>query len=178
MISEPTQNRSTLCLVRSGVVLLIGLMLVWLALSGYFTPWMIFLGAISCVLVLVVIMRMGGLDEDCTLFRIGVRLPGYVPWLIIQIILANLDVARRILSPGYRISPTLVRIKALAKTDAGVTTLANSITLTPGTISVRVRGGYILVHGISKEATAELEEGEMNRRVARLEGRAECTSSS
>lgn len=102
--------------------------------------------------------------------RVGWRMIGYFPWLAIQIVKANIDVARRILAPGYRISPTLVRIQALPKSDVGVVTLANSITLTPGTISIRVRKGMILVHGIAREATEELEEGEMNRRVAALEG--------
>lgn len=165
-------------LAVAGLAELVGLLLVWLALSGHFTQWMIFLGVISCLLVMAVTYRMGGVNAEHRMYQIAWRFPVYFPWLLLQIFKANLDVARRILAPGYRISPTLVRIKALPTSDAGVATLANSITLTPGTISIRVRHGYILVHGLSRDATEELQEGEMNRRVAALEGGTTCTPSS
>jgi multicomponent Na+:H+ antiporter subunit E len=178
MNSESTEGRSGASLVRTGGALLCGLLLVWLALSGHFTTWMVFLGVLSCVGVLALSIRMGIVDMERMANTIGWRIAGYFPWLIVQIVKANLDVARRILAPGCPISPTLVRIKALQKSDVGVTAFANSITLTPGTITIRAVDGMVLVHGISKEATEDLQEGEMNRRVAALEGKTTCTPSS
>jgi len=78
---------------------------------------------------------------------------------------SNIDVARRILSPGVPISPKLIEVPASQRTDLGKVIYANSITLTPGTISIRIRDGMILVHALSEEAADELLQGEMDRRV-------------
>ena len=94
----------------------------------------------------------------------------YWPWLIWQIVLANIDVTRRVLSPGRAISPTLVRLKASQKSDVALVTYANSITLTPGTISVDVEPGEILVHALSRDGAEDLKGGEMDRRVTRMAG--------
>jgi len=80
------------------------------------------------------------------------------------------DVTRIILNPRLPVSPTLVRVKTSQKTTVGVVTYANSITLTPGTISVDVGRGEILVHALTREGAAGLQSGEMDRRVTRFEG--------
>ncbi|MDP1718034.1 MAG: Na+/H+ antiporter subunit E, partial [Burkholderiales bacterium] len=80
------------------------------------------------------------------------------------------DVSKIILNPRLPISPTLIRVKTTQKTAVGVVTYANSITLTPGTISVDVKQGEILVHALTCEGAAGLQSGEMDRRVTRFEG--------
>jgi multicomponent Na+:H+ antiporter subunit E len=97
----------------------------------------------------------------------------YWPWLMWQIVLANIDVARRVLSPALPISPTLFRVKTSQKSDLGKVIYANSITLTPGTISMDVTGDEILVHALTREAAQSLKEGEMDRRVTIMAGEAE-----
>ena len=68
------------------------------------------------------------------------------------------------------ISPTMIRIKATQKTDLGLVTFANSITLTPGTISIEVeQDGQILVHAISRDGADGLTDGDMDRRVTAME---------
>ena len=91
-------------------------------------------------------------------------------WLGLEIVKSNLDVARRILTPGpLRISPRMVRVRPEQTTDVGRVVFANSITLTPGTVSVDVTAGEILVHALHEESARGLLEGDMNRKCAELE---------
>jgi multicomponent Na+:H+ antiporter subunit E len=83
---------------------------------------------------------------------------------------ANIDVARRVLSPSLPISPKLFTTPASQKTDLGQAIYANSITLTPGTVSVDLDPGEITVHAISREGADDVSGGEMDRRVTEVEG--------
>ena len=96
----------------------------------------------------------------------------YLGWLVVEIIKSNIDVARRVWAPGLPISPTIVYLPASQSTDLGRVIYANSITLTPRTISIDVGDGEIEVHALSKEAADALAEGEMGRRVCEIERRA------
>jgi multicomponent Na+:H+ antiporter subunit E len=80
------------------------------------------------------------------------------------------DVSRRILDPRLPISPTLVRFRPTQRTDIGLSIHANSITLTPGTITVDIGRGEFLVHALTAEGAAGVVDSEMDRRVTRLEG--------
>ena len=93
----------------------------------------------------------------------------YLPYLALEIVKANLDVARRILDPKLPIDPVLVRVKTSQASELGQVLYANSITLTPGTVSMQVDGGGILVHAIAREMAEDLEGGEMDRRVTAVE---------
>jgi multicomponent Na+:H+ antiporter subunit E len=81
-----------------------------------------------------------------------------------------LEVSKIILSPRLPISPTFVRVKPTQRTSVGLAIYANSITLTPGTVSVEVAEAEFLVHALTKEGAASLMEGDMDRRVSRFEG--------
>ena len=89
---------------------------------------------------------------------------------MVEIIKANLDVLKIILSPSLPATPTLVRVKASQKSDLGQVIYANSITLTPGTISVDVANGEILVHALTRSGAEELLEGKMDSRVTKMVG--------
>ncbi|MEN8198303.1 MAG: Na+/H+ antiporter subunit E, partial [Pseudomonadota bacterium] len=91
-------------------------------------------------------------------------------WLGWEVVKSNIDVTKRIVSPGLPISPTVVTVKTSQATELGQVTYANSITLTPGTISLRVDRDSIDVHAVSRDAAAALEQGEMDRRVTGTEG--------
>ena len=114
-------------------------------------------------------MRMDVIDREAVPLHITFGALLYWPWLLWEIVKANLDVTKRVL--GFApISPTMVRIKATQKTDLGLVTFANSITLTPGTISIDVeQDGYILVHALSHDGAKGVSDGEMDRRVTALE---------
>lgn len=142
----------------------------WLLLSGYFEPFLLSMGVASAVAVAALGHRMDVVDAEGHPVRFSWRVLLYWPWLFKEIIKSAWDVARIIVAPRLPISPTLVRVKTTQKTPVGVVTYANSITLTPGTISVEVGRGEILVHALTREAAAGLVEGEMDRRVTRFEG--------
>ncbi|HSE01206.1 MAG TPA: Na+/H+ antiporter subunit E [Burkholderiales bacterium] len=143
----------------------------WLLLSGHFTPFLVTMGALSAVAIVALGRRMEVIDREGHPIDMGWRVLGYWPWLMKEIVKSAWDVSRIIVDPRLPISPRLVRAKTSQKTAVGVVTYANSITLTPGTISVDVRAGEILVHALTRESAAGLLEGEMDRRVTRFEGR-------
>ena len=143
----------------------------WLALSGHYTSTLIIIGAICSILIVAFSVRMSVVDEEGHPIHLVFRAITYWPWLIGEIAKSAFDVTLIILNPKLPISPTMVKIKAVQKTGLGVSIFANSITLTPGTISVDVIGGEILVHALSKSGAEDLQEGTMNRRVAKFEGR-------
>jgi multicomponent Na+:H+ antiporter subunit E len=148
----------------------ITLFITWLLWSGHYNPLILGFGVASCVLVVYLSSRLGIVDREGHPIHLLIRLLTYGPWLVWAIIKANLDVSGRILKPGVPISPQLIKVKANQKTDLGRVIYANSITLTPGTVSVDVDGEDFLVHAISKEAAADVETGDMDRRVSRFEG--------
>lgn len=98
------------------------------------------------------------------------KVPVYWLWLDWQIILSNISVARKILSPRLAINPRLITVDAGQKDDLDRVVYANSITLTPGTVSLKIDGDTILVHALDEEFAADLEGGEMRRRVRRFVG--------
>ena len=135
-----------------------------------FKPLILFFGLTSCLLVAVIVSRLQVVDKDESTMAIFARMVGYVPWLTVEIVKSNIDVARRIWSPTMPISPTIVTVHASQKTALGLVIHANSITLTPGTLSIDVEPGLIEVHALSADSLPDLQGGEMDRRVTRLEG--------
>ena len=142
----------------------------WLLLSGFFMPFLLVMGVLSAIGVAMLGRRMDLVDHEGHPIQLSWRLISYWPWLFREIAMSAWSVARIILDPRLPISPTLVRAKTSQKTTVGLVTYANSITLTPGTISVEVTQGEILVHALTREAADGLLEGEMDRRVSRFEG--------
>lgn len=94
----------------------------------------------------------------------------YYPWLALEIIKSNLAVALAILRGSDALQPQVFKLKATQLSDVGRVTYANSITLTPGTVSIFVDGDEITVHALTPGAKKDLENGEMGRRVSLLEG--------
>jgi multicomponent Na+:H+ antiporter subunit E len=142
----------------------------WLLLSGFFEPFLMTAGALSALGVVALARRMYVVDHEGHPIHLGWSALSYWPWLLVEIAKSAWDVTRIILNPRLPVSPTLVRVKTSQKTTVGVVTYANSITLTPGTISVDVGRGEILVHALTREGAAGLQSGDMDRRVTRFEG--------
>ena len=145
----------------------------WLLLSGYFdVPLLLGFGVLSCALVVFVAWRTEVIDPEKRPLRLRFNLHifSYWPWLLWQIVLSNLDVAKRILDPKLPISPTLITLRPTQRSDLGRVIYANSITLTPGTVTTALSGDTLEVHALTREAADSLLEGDMDRRVTRLEG--------
>lgn len=145
---------------------------VWMCWSGHTSPFMIGLGMVSCLFSVYLSRRMGIVDEESVPIHLGLRpFTNYAPWLVKEIIKANVDVARRIIDPALPIEPKMVMVQASQKTEIGRVILANSITLTPGTVSVDLEDDSLSVHALTAEFAAEDASGEMDRRVSELESR-------
>lgn len=142
----------------------------WLLLSGYLKSLLLMLGVVSVALVLLLASRMDVVDHEGHPYHLRVhRVFQYWGWLLIEIIKSNLDVVKRILSPSMPISPTLIRVPASQQTKVGQVIYANSITLTPGTISIDIDDGMIEVHALTRETAETLRSGEMDRRITAME---------
>ena len=146
------------------------LFVLWLLLSGIYTPLLITLGAFSSVLVAWIAYRMDVVDHEGFPIHLSWKALTYWPWLIWEIIKANIDVSRVILKKEISVQPILFRTAADQKTELGQVTYANSITLTPGTVSIAVGEGMIDVHALTQEAANDLKSGRMNKRVCQMEG--------
>ncbi len=137
----------------------------WWLLSGRTDTLSLGLGFGAAVFSVYLARRMLLIDREAHTFFIGLHLLGYWLWLAGAIVRANIDVVQRILSRPLRISPTWVRLHTSPKTDLGMANLANSITLTPGTVTLDVEDGAIAVHALTREAAEYLETGDMERRA-------------
>ena len=143
---------------------------VWLLLSGHFDPLFIVFGVLTCTVAVWVCARMGVVDRESLPVHLVGRAAGYVPWLAWEVFKSNLRVARIILAPRPRLDPSIVHFRASQRTDLGRFIYANSITLTPGTVTTGVAGDDMEVHAIVQTEIDGSEENDMNRRVAALEG--------
>jgi multicomponent Na+:H+ antiporter subunit E len=142
----------------------------WLALSGHYTPLLLGFGVLSCTLVVYLSMRMDVVDSEGVPFHITGRVLIYFPWLMKEIVVANLVVAKVILDPKLPISPRMVVYYGSQKTDLGRVLYANSITLTPGTITTGVEGQEFQIHALTAADLEADEEDEMDRRCSWVEG--------
>ena len=142
----------------------------WLALSGHYTPFLMTAGALSAALCVLAMIRARVADAEAAPLELLWSAVTYFPWLIREIVKSAWSVTKTILHPSLPISPTMTVVRASQKTSAGIATYANSITLTPGTITVGVNGNELVIHALVTEGAVDLEEGGMDRRVSRFEG--------
>ena len=146
------------------------LFLIWLLLSGIYTDLLLGLGLLSCLVVVAVCRRMKIVDPEGHPNHLIPGLLRYIPWLLWAIVKANIDVVRRILHPRLPMSPRVIRVEASQKTHLGQVIYANSITLTPGTVTIETDEGIIDVHALTRETAEDVRSGTMDRRVTDMEG--------
>jgi len=150
--------------------LLVALCLFWILLSGFFTPFLLAAGFASALFVAWFARRMELVDREGHPFHLTWSALTYWPWLAKEILKSAIDVSRIILDPRLPASPTVVRFRPLQKTVVGLVTHANSITLTPGTLSIEVGPDQFMVHALTEAGAAATVDSEMDRRVERFEG--------
>ena len=151
--------------ISLGLVLL-GL---WLLLSGFFTILLLGLGVGSVAAVVWIAHRMDVIDHEGHPIHLTVRAVFFWPWLLKEIIKANFDIARVIVSRKMPINPTVIQVKATQETELGQVVYANSITLTPGTVTIDIDKDIMSVHALTLAAAEGLKSGEMDRRVTNME---------
>lgn len=145
-----------------GVTLL--LCLFWILLSGHFEPLMLGLGLASIALTVFLATRMKLIDNESYPFNLFSQFPAFFIYILNEIVKANIDVVKRIMTPSS-ISPQLVDIPVPQKSDLGRVIYANSITLTPGTVSVALSKDTLTIHALTKKAAEDLAGGSMARNI-------------
>jgi multicomponent Na+:H+ antiporter subunit E len=146
------------------------LAILWALLSGHFDPLMIGLGAASCILVVVIAHRMDVIDHEGHPNHLGWRAVLYWGWLLKEILKSSLTIARILVQPKIAIAPRMVAVKSSQKSELGRVIYANSITLTPGTVTTNLEDETLYVHALVEECAKDLESGDMDRRVTVMEG--------
>lgn len=142
----------------------------WLLLSGIYTPLVIGFGVASVLVVVFVLKRMDAIDDDHLELRLkSVPLIKYIAWLFVEIAKANWAVTKIILSSKMPIRQHIFSVGHTQRSDIGQVIYANSITLTPGTITVETETGRFLVHAVAYEDSDIAALAEMDRRVSAVE---------
>jgi len=143
----------------------------WVLLSGHLSPLLLGFGVLSVSLVMWLVARTDRVDREPVVLYPSLGLIGYCAWLMWCVVRSNIDLARRIWDPALPIYPSWIRLDIEVSTPLEKTLYANSITLTPGTLTLDVHEGRLLVHALTPNGAAGLRDGEMQRRVAALRKR-------
>ena len=141
--------------------------LIWLLLSGHYDPLLLSLGLLSCALCLYITWKANFIDNEGLPLHLLVRLPVYTIWLFKEIIKANIDTAKIIILNNP--NPQNFRVKSTQKTEAGKVMYANSITLTPGTVTTQLDEDVLEVHALTAEMAEDVKSGQMDKMVTWLE---------
>jgi len=153
------------------LILAVLLIAAWVLWSGYLKPLLLGLGALSCLLTVWIVRRMGYFDDENFAFHYDWRLLGFWAWLGREVVVSSIEVARIVLRPRLDVEPKVVSIDGSGLGPVDLALLGNSITLTPGTLTLDVHEDRLLVHALTADGAAALERGEMRRRVAALRKR-------
>ncbi len=150
----------------------LGLFVLWLLLSGFYDNVLLLgFGVASSLLCVYIAARMRLVDHEAMPLQIKFGIIGYLIWLTREIGKANWAVTKIILSPKLSLQQRIIRVPARQKTDVGKVTFANSITLTPGTITVETSHDGFLVHALNDAAADQAALADMGARVCTVESR-------
>lgn len=139
----------------------------WFVLSGQTSPFFVGVAIIAIIATMWLSARLKVIDRDGSPYHRAPQLLLYLGWLIGEIVKANVAVIARVIGPSHAIDPAMVEVKSSATSNLGRALFANSITLTPGTVTVDVVGATLKVHALVREnAGAESFEA-MDRKSAR-----------
>lgn len=145
------------------------LFLFWLAMSGYFTAFLLSAGLVCALAVTLFAHRMGVVDDEGLPLQLGWRVFVYWLWLAKEIVKSALTVSRIILDPRLPISPTLVTVRPSQRSAVGLVVHANSITLTPGTVTVEADAQAFVVHALTQDGAQGVIDAQMDRQVSSCE---------
>ena len=139
----------------------------WLLMSGYYTPLILSLGVISCLLCVYLTIKGKFLDNETLPIYFFPRLIQYTLWLIKEILKSNIQTAKVIIMKSEE--PELFSVKATQTSNEGKVTYANSITLTPGTVTTQIKDDTFEIHALTKEFGDDVRSSEMDKMVTWLE---------
>ena len=151
------------------VIATILIFIFWFMLSGHTETLLLLLGIASTLLTIFLSRRMNVIDHESHPFHLSLRLLRYYVFLGKEILIANIDVVKRIINPGSSISPQVIELPATQNSDLSKVIYTNSITLTPGTVTLELVGNKVKVHALSKEGAMDLQTGRMASKVPDIE---------
>ena len=146
------------------------LVALWLLMSGLFKPLLIGFGLFSAILSVWIMHRMEKVDGEEFHFSLSpIRLIPYTLWLLKEIAKSAINVTRIVLQSNPTFNQRLFSIPITQHSDMGQVIYANSITLTPGTITVETEPGHFLIHTLDFDVSLYDDLNDMDRRVTSLE---------
>ncbi|MEE4173691.1 MAG: Na+/H+ antiporter subunit E [Xanthomonadales bacterium] len=152
------------------LILAAALVVTWLVWSGLYKGLLLALGLFSVALVLWLCVRMGLFRRAVYALDLVPKLLGYWVRLLIDVVKSNFVVARIILSPSLPISPTMIELAPKLEGQVGLATMANSITLTPSTVTLDVHDQILKVHCLTEASARAQLASDIDVQLARALG--------
>ena len=159
-------NKKQISTVLSTIVYTGIMFTLWLVLSGHYTLLLLCFGVISSAFVVFLAWSSNFFNGDIKLEQLLIKVPIYWFWLCGEILKSNLATAKSIWMNNY--DPEIFYVKATQKNENGLANYANSITLTPGTVTVEIKDNIFLVHALTAEMGADVRSGTMDSKVTKL----------
>ena len=148
---------------RTLILKTIGLFWLWVLLSGKLDAFHLSVGFLGAALIAWINTEPQHLDEPPLPHA---RLVLYWPWLFWEIVKSNLNITKIILDPKLPINPRLIQYPTNLGSNPAVVLLGNSITLTPGTVTIEVSSDELVIHALDDGSSSELESRAMERKIA------------
>ncbi|QDP00203.1 Na+/H+ antiporter subunit E [Thalassotalea sp. PS06] len=152
------------------VIWTVTLAVFWLLLSGYLKPLLLGFGLASVAVVVFLIWRMDNTDKEPQKLTLNPRFYRYLVWLIGQVVVSSLEVAKLVWGSAKNLSPATAKLPITDIPKNSRVLYANSITMTPGTLSVDIDDKHVTVHALDEESIKSLQEGEMASRITKATG--------
>jgi multicomponent Na+:H+ antiporter subunit E len=164
-LSETVQKK-TRYIISLGSLLSV----LWLALSGHYTLLLLACGLLSVILIVWLVLRMHIVDRESQPLHLRIRhLLSFFCWLIKEIFISNIYVCRLVLSPSLNLNPKVITINGNQSSDMARFIFANSITLTPSTLTIYVGADQIEVHALTESAAQALLQSPMGKKITEIE---------
>ena len=141
----------------------------WLLMSGHYDVLIVSLGIISCAFCVYIAKRGKLIDDEGLPIFFMPRLLNYLIWLFKEILKSNLATGKVIING--KVEPETFTVKASQVTDVAKVTYANSITLTPGTVTTKMHKDVFEVHALNADFGNDVRTNKMDRKVTWLEGK-------
>ena len=150
------------------ISLFIILLILWLLMSGHYTFLITTLGVLSCIFCVYLAKRAKLIDDEGLPLIFFPRLTNYLLWLFREIVNSNISTAKAIITG--KIDPEIFTVKVSQISEVGKVTYANSITLTPGTVTTQINKNTFEIHALNSDFGDDVRSGQMDKKVKWLEG--------
>lgn len=150
------------------LAILVAIVAFWLGMSGQTSGLLLGMGTASVILTMILAYRLDIIDRQGAAYVRLFQMLLYLPWLIKEIVKANWRVVKACLKADIDIDPALVKLKSSCSSDLAKVVFANSITLTPGTVTVDIDGDKFLIHALYEEDAGPGAFDEMDRRSRKV----------